>query len=368
VKSTFKHVYANPLQPQVCPILALAMWLSIGGHADYDPTQSARVFPDSTTTTQTSRWGGFVKKFFALDVVKSVMSAVGMVAHFISGHSLRKGSGTSATNCPSGPPFVATAQRAEWDLGMQKRYLKWDAGGDQFVGRTASLLPLNSADFDIGPPWFTDSISIEEVAVLCGRQFGDTAKYEGIMECLPAMLASIVYHEKFLRDTLPPNHPLFSSYVFRTAGELDRLRPHVALYSGRKSGIPAHCSVLRQQAELNQQMLALIKRTEETRAETAQTLKEFREFVVAGLSELDVKVEGIPDAMIPKLRDLMNLKQMQSGEITPLVLQEIVKTAMVEFQKGATEQLAEQLAKAADKIMSSCEARLAAIEVPALTN
>jgi hypothetical protein len=68
-------------------------------------------------------------------------------------HSIRKGAATYASNCPGGPPAASMLIRAGWSMGrVRDIYLKWERGGDQFVGRCLSLLPLLKAEFGASPP------------------------------------------------------------------------------------------------------------------------------------------------------------------------------------------------------------------------
>jgi hypothetical protein len=69
---------------------------------------------------------------------------------------MRKG---SATYCASGstacPSSTSIHLRAGWALGgVQDTYLRYEAAGDMYVGRTVSGLPFNSVHFATLPPFF----------------------------------------------------------------------------------------------------------------------------------------------------------------------------------------------------------------------
>ena len=53
------------------------------------------------------------------------------------------------------PPQIATNLRAGWTMGgVQDTYLRYEAAGDQYVGRVVSGLPISSPKFAALPPQF----------------------------------------------------------------------------------------------------------------------------------------------------------------------------------------------------------------------
>lgn len=99
----------------------MAIWLSTGGTAEYSEDQSARVFPDSQAQTQASRWGLFLHKFLVTPAVSAALKFSGIVAKFLGGHSIRKGSSTHCSSAVGGPSPTAVGLRADWDLGLAGR-------------------------------------------------------------------------------------------------------------------------------------------------------------------------------------------------------------------------------------------------------
>lgn len=96
------------------------------------------------------------------------------------------------------------------------------------MGRAATLIDLNSEEFATLPPHFDTS----EGPVLTTEQWEDilpgySTYYPACFRCtLNFLLASLCYHEPWLRDTLPPAHPLRLNRVW-TSGILQCLRPKV---------------------------------------------------------------------------------------------------------------------------------------------
>ena len=73
------------------------------------------------------------------------------------------------------------------------------------------------------------------------------------------LLASVVYHHNFLKETLQPNHPVWASPLFNPPGPnglMARLAPHVALKLDgetkqlRATGVPPHVHTMRIQAKM----------------------------------------------------------------------------------------------------------------------
>ncbi|KAG6942611.1 hypothetical protein JG687_00018966 [Phytophthora cactorum] len=73
-------------------------------------------------------------------------------------HSIRKGVATYASSSSTrGPSIVRVCVRCGWSLGgVQDRYFRYEAAGDQYLGRVVAGLPRNSAEFAVLPPHFED--------------------------------------------------------------------------------------------------------------------------------------------------------------------------------------------------------------------
>ena len=88
---------------------------------------------------------------------------------------------------------------------------RYEAAGDQYVGRTVPGLPLESSSFSVLPPMFVHRDNIVEEAIrMCFPQLLHTMR-----EIAEFCLASVVYHKDYLIKTLPKHHLLFSSPLFR---------------------------------------------------------------------------------------------------------------------------------------------------------
>ena len=108
-----KPVYANPLMPEVCPVLSLAV-LILCQHHD---KESSFVFGSSVTNANTK----FEKWFH--DTLGSVCNdpemqndLLGLRSALFGTHSFRKGSGTNAS-CSALAPIINLFLRAGWTIG-----------------------------------------------------------------------------------------------------------------------------------------------------------------------------------------------------------------------------------------------------------
>ena len=197
-----RHIYANPLQPEVCPILSLGYYYLCFAFA----TDQNQLFPGSN---QDDRFKNTLQRILKPPAGLTELERRGATADSFGSHSIRKGSATystsGTTSCPSAQ---SVHRRAGWSMcKISDIYMRYEAAGDQFVGRTVSGLPPVDADFAILPPFFG------------ARTHADMAKADnGINSCfinLPAplrrvaafCLASVVYHHDWLVHGQSPAHP-----------------------------------------------------------------------------------------------------------------------------------------------------------------
>lgn len=302
-----RHLYANPSNPVICPILAFAILtfsrvyhdvsageLDAHDHCDerddtdhldehvarVDPkkkckkrttqpisqsnqsNQSSQSYqsnrsnqPDLATSNFPAFEGSDTEGRFAKllrAVVKKLDRAaqlqLGCATNQIGTHSVRKGAATYCTSLVSGPATVQVFLRAGWTLGpVQDRYLFGGGGGDQLTGRVLAGLSINDRLFSTLPPHF-DSAGLRLIAwnlILPAYEHYPV----GFQPALPFLLASIVFHQDWLRANLNPRHPLFSSFLF-TSGQLALLKSQVftgvnnsAVCMLTAHGIPPHIAV-----------------------------------------------------------------------------------------------------------------------------
>jgi hypothetical protein len=181
----------------------------------------------------------------------------------------------------NGPSTIQVFLRAGWSLGnVQDRYLFAAAGGDQVTGRALSGLPFTDSSFASLPPHFDDAglalIDWPAVLPLYARM------PQTFRRALPFLLASICYHEQWLHEILPAQHPLFNTYLF-ASGAVTTLRPHVLTGCSycpvtglTATGVPPHLAITNELAKaMHQTSLlkeALLSRCAELPAELVSVL------------------------------------------------------------------------------------------------
>jgi hypothetical protein len=113
-----RHVYANPIEPVVCPILSLAVLTYCKGFRQVGGRQ--QVFEGHRTENKFSEVMGVILKGLS----ESQKLQLGANIKDIGTHTPRKSSTTYACGLVDGPSAVMVFLRAAWSLGNVKdRYL-----------------------------------------------------------------------------------------------------------------------------------------------------------------------------------------------------------------------------------------------------
>ena len=90
---------------------------------------------------------------------------------FFGTHSIRKGAATHvATGSTACLPISSICLRANWAMpGVLNRYIKYEAAGDQFVGKCVSDRKRTSTKFAASPAYFDFSAldSKERISSIC---------------------------------------------------------------------------------------------------------------------------------------------------------------------------------------------------------
>jgi hypothetical protein len=202
-----RHVYANPLNPAICPILSLGVLILCKPFRTEGGMQ--QVFEGERSESRFSD----ILNFILINMSESTKNSLGADLKDIGTHSCRKGATTYANSMVGGPSPVQVYLRAGWSLGnVQDRYLFSGDGGDQLTGRVVSGLPITEENFSILPPHFSTE-TIEQIQNECWNNIipGYINYPSSIRTTFPYLIASVIYHEDWLRTNLPQNHPLFFS-------------------------------------------------------------------------------------------------------------------------------------------------------------
>lgn len=236
-----RHIYANRMSPSTCWITALGLYL-----ACHPRIQPGSVFPGAN---QKLRFG---KALSGLLKTSGLSDGYGT-------HSVRKGVATFACGgSTGGPSVVSVCLHCGWSLGgVQDRYFRYEAAGDQFLGRVVAGLPLNDAKFASLPPHFAfDNDALVDKCVK--TMFPSLETDLNMHKILHLCLASLVYHADYLVDILPKEHPLLATTVFSNPSLMAALSSRVLTENStwiRPTGIPPYIEVYkkfdRQQQSIN---------------------------------------------------------------------------------------------------------------------
>lgn len=236
-----KHVYPNPLMPEICPILSLGLyWIT------YPFGTGNCLYPGSN---QYERFRKLLERSSQVEAISRELERRSIDHKDLGSHSMRKGAATyCSSGCTSGPSISAIHLRAGWAMGgVQDRYLRYEAAGDMYVGRVVSGLPLNDPDFDVVGPLFmpgNNALILNSVKQAFPR----------IPDCLIAIaekaLASLIYHHDFLVRVIHARHPVKQSILFRDRAFVENLKPLVICSLNNRveiapTGLPTHTGMLR---------------------------------------------------------------------------------------------------------------------------
>ena len=126
-KDEARHIYSNPLLPEVCPIRAMASYLIAFPDVFIE---EVKLFPGRD---QKKRFNACLHR--VLQSNEQAFQSISVDISEIGSHSIRKG---AATYCCSGvhpgPPIVSVCLRAGWTIGrVKERYLKYENAGKDSI-------------------------------------------------------------------------------------------------------------------------------------------------------------------------------------------------------------------------------------------
>jgi hypothetical protein len=191
------------------------------------------------------------------NMTESELNVLGAVGGHqdIATHSARKGAGTYCLGQVSGPTPVAVTLRMGHSLGKLKdKYIHVSEGADQFCGRMVNGSDFTSETFATLPPHF-----INEARALLTEEFWESIlpgyhdSPAGWKKCCEYFLASLLFHEDFLRTFLEEEHPLWRSEIWQQIELKNQLKEGIVTGVGRcphtgmtATGIPPHLAIAAQ--------------------------------------------------------------------------------------------------------------------------
>ncbi|POM77572.1 LOW QUALITY PROTEIN: Hypothetical protein PHPALM_5026 [Phytophthora palmivora] len=231
-----RHVYANPFNPEICPVLSLAIYGAVLG------LSNSKIFPGGN---QYDRFSKILKRVMETEEMKEILANEGLVASDIGTHSARKGSATFVSSCSNGGPSAAAiCIRAGWTLpGVQDTYIRYESAGDRIVGRYVAGLPFDDTGFAMLPPFFPMLTSLFVTTSTCASTTY-LHTYRGLVDFY------WLYHWEYLRTVLGPQHPLYRNPVFGNVELISQLKQRVTCRTAwssdriRPTAVPPHVHIL----------------------------------------------------------------------------------------------------------------------------
>ena len=253
------HIYANPSNPFVCPVLALGLYLF--SHPDL-LTNESFLFSGSH---QYRRYTQVLKRALMLD--ESNFRRLGVEVGTFGSHSLRKGSSTFAASGSTMTPSMASiCNRAGWKMGgTRDKYIKFENAGDQYLGRILSGMDCLSPSFAVTPPFFDAKTNEQNKMVddfIKSRIENANNISDNLFAVIRYCFASMCYHYNFLTQTLQPTSHIRTSTIFmnipKEIMEMVKVFTYKQVHEDngngnapRLTGIPPHVVLINKLNDLN---------------------------------------------------------------------------------------------------------------------
>lgn len=255
----WKHIYANPLEPAICPILSLAVFIFCSGFRPPDGRQQLFIGTNSKDR--------FAHQLHSLvqGLSEAEKDRLGCAPEDIGTHSERKGSSSYCLGQVAGPTPVSVFLRMGQSLGQLKdRYIFAGEGADQLCGRMVCGLPYSDHTFGILPPHFDNEVLALLTLDVWKEIIPGYENYpKSFRAAFPFLLASLVHHEPFLRANLRADHPLWTERLFTSSTIISSLRGKTLLGIGacprtglKATGIPPHLAIATKLKDLTDSLLA----------------------------------------------------------------------------------------------------------------
>ena len=191
-----RHIFANPVDPLICPVLALG--LKLISESDFDSGKPSKIFYGPCGNQRFSMW-----LTRALNrMTDEEIAELGCPPRDLGTHSFRKGAATYVCGLVDGPHTDSVKLRMDHTIGStDDRYIHIQAGSDKRVGRCVTGLDSNNDDFCYLPPLFTDFDGVSFADVLPDGRLENSN--ESLKSAIPFMIASVIYHSEWLENNLP---------------------------------------------------------------------------------------------------------------------------------------------------------------------
>lgn len=244
-----RHIFANPVDPLICPVLALG--LKLISESDFESGKPSKIFYGPCGNQRFSMW-----LTRALNrMTDEEIAELGCPPRDLGTHSFRKGAATYVCGLVDGPHTDSVKLRMDHTIGStDDRYIHIQAGSDKRVGRCVTGLDSNNDDFCYLPPLFTDFDGVSFADVLPDGRLENSN--ESLKSAIPFMIASVIHHAEWLENNLPRTHPFFVSklytggFIARWIGKISLSKRICPVTKLTMSGVPGYAQISQHVAEL----------------------------------------------------------------------------------------------------------------------
>lgn len=235
-------MYANAYEPTSCAVLSLAVLIMCSDGRD---PESVALFSGTNSKDRFSH----ILSVIVFNMSDDELAILGCERSDIAPYSSRKGAATYASGQVSGPTPVSVQLRMGHTLGkVNDPYIHLSDPADQLCGRTLSLLPIIDERFGTLPPHFNkEALKTLTVEFMTQVMPGYSTFPIEFKPVLSYLLASVIYHEEFLRRELHPQHPLWNSRLYTSNVDICFLRANIIVgkfscdsTGMQATGVPPH--------------------------------------------------------------------------------------------------------------------------------
>lgn len=204
-KKESRLIFANPLCPEICPVLGLGWYLA---SLSTPLTTEDKLFIGGS---QSIRFLKNLKVALESPELREVLTFHGTNPDDFGAHSLRKGAATFLCNGSTvSPSYSSICIRMGWSQGVQERYLKYQFAADAYCGRILCGLPQNQVEFGLLPPHTASPLDFSVT-----RLAFPTEDIETLEPIRQFCLSSLLFHSKFVAKAAPATSAIHQSYIFR---------------------------------------------------------------------------------------------------------------------------------------------------------
>ena len=223
-----KHIFANPFKPELCSILALAVYTWCKRRS---PSSGCQKLFDGDEQN---------KRYYEILMIalKEIDAGIdlGCAREDIGTHSNRKFAESTSVSRIDGPNRTQVCLRSGQSVGRtQDCYMFQEDDGDCFVGRTVAQLKFDADEFDVLPCHFGPA-TLDELSLYGWENIIDGYSHypPSFQRVIHFLLPCLVHHyyNGDLARLYPAGHPIFAQRIFTNQDLISSLKDKVIIKHG----------------------------------------------------------------------------------------------------------------------------------------